>query len=77
MIIGCSIDTPLARVAWQKLGVSADAIAAMNPVGRLGTPEDIARAALFLAADEASYITGSELTVDGGFGIGGINKVNA
>jgi 3(or 17)beta-hydroxysteroid dehydrogenase len=36
------------------------------PMRRLGTPEDVAYAALFLASDEAKYITGVELTVDGG-----------
>lgn len=36
------------------------------PLGRLGTPRDIANAALFLASDEASYITGTTITVDGG-----------
>ncbi|MEO0225633.1 MAG: 3-oxoacyl-[acyl-carrier-protein] reductase [candidate division WOR-3 bacterium] len=38
----------------------------MIPLGRFGTPEDIARVALFLVSDEASYITGQVLTVDGG-----------
>jgi NAD(P)-dependent dehydrogenase (short-subunit alcohol dehydrogenase family) len=38
-----------------------------TPVGRWGTPEDIANAALFLALDESSYITGAELKVDGGW----------
>jgi len=37
------------------------------PLGRLGTPEDIARPAVFLASDMARYITGVTLPVDGGF----------
>ncbi|HEU5280760.1 MAG TPA: glucose 1-dehydrogenase [Gammaproteobacteria bacterium] len=37
------------------------------PLQRIGTPEDIAKAALFLASDEASYITGTNLLVDGGY----------
>ena len=36
------------------------------PVGRLGTAQDIAQAVMFLASDEASYINGHELVVDGG-----------
>jgi acetoacetyl-CoA reductase len=41
-------------------------IVARIPVGRLGKPEDIARAVLFLVADEASFITGATLSVNGG-----------
>jgi NAD(P)-dependent dehydrogenase (short-subunit alcohol dehydrogenase family) len=37
------------------------------PLGRLGTPAEVARAVVFLASDESSYITGTELFVDGGF----------
>jgi NAD(P)-dependent dehydrogenase (short-subunit alcohol dehydrogenase family) len=37
-----------------------------SPMGRLGTPEDLAHAALFLASDESTYITGQTISVDGG-----------
>ena len=42
-------------------------LATAVPLGRLGTPEEIAKAVVFLASDDASYITGIELFVDGGF----------
>jgi cyclopentanol dehydrogenase len=37
------------------------------PIGRIGTPEDIARGVLYLASDESKYVTGSELVIDGGW----------
>ncbi len=58
---------------WHGLATSEDAHKAMvgfvestTPLGRLGDPDEVASAALFLASDESSFITGSELFVDGG-----------
>ena len=45
------------------------AMLANTPLGRLGSPEDVARAVRFLVADEASFITGEVLLVDGGLGM--------
>ncbi len=44
----------------------APSLTKLYPIGRLGSPDDIANAALFLASDEASFITGAVLAVDGG-----------
>ncbi|WP_202079472.1 SDR family NAD(P)-dependent oxidoreductase [Caldalkalibacillus salinus] len=41
--------------------------AKLNPIGRLGQPEDVASAILYLASDQASFVTGTALTVDGGY----------
>ena len=52
----------------EKLGQETmDSLAEQTPMGRLGTPEDIAAAVAFLAGEKASFITGQVLTADGGF----------
>jgi len=62
-------DTPMLRSEAAQLGEPVGAFladAARRPLGRIGTPEDIAHAALYLASGEASFVTGSILVVDGG-----------
>ncbi len=45
-----------------------DYLASSTPLGRVGEPEEIAKAAVFLASDDASFVNGIELFVDGGAG---------
>lgn len=59
------IDTPLLLVSKDPVALAARI--RLVPLGRLGTPDDIARAVVFLASSRASYITGQTLTVDGGY----------
>ncbi|TIX42701.1 MAG: SDR family oxidoreductase, partial [Mesorhizobium sp.] len=42
-------------------------IIAMTPLGRFGLPDDVARVAVFLASDEASWLTGERITASGGW----------
>jgi NAD(P)-dependent dehydrogenase (short-subunit alcohol dehydrogenase family) len=58
------IKTDFARVLWE--GERGDEVAKRYPLGRLGEPEDVAAAALYLAADSGSWITGQHLVLDGG-----------
>jgi NAD(P)-dependent dehydrogenase (short-subunit alcohol dehydrogenase family) len=60
-----AIETPLTARAHGSAEVRA-AVEGMVPLGRWGTPTDVARAVLFLASDDAAYVTGAELAVDGG-----------
>ncbi|MBX3580262.1 MAG: SDR family oxidoreductase, partial [Rhizobiaceae bacterium] len=63
-------DTPmLARFMGADTPEIREGIRAAIPLGRLSTPLDVANAALWLASDEAAFITGIALEVDGGFDI--------
>ncbi len=57
------VKTDFARALWER---GEEQIAGRLPLRRLGEPDDVARAALFLASDAASWITGHMLVMDGG-----------
>jgi NAD(P)-dependent dehydrogenase (short-subunit alcohol dehydrogenase family) len=62
-------DTPMLRNEARQLGESDEvflAEAADRPLQRIGRPEDVARAVLYLVSDDASFVTGTALVVDGG-----------
>ena len=61
-----AIDTPLLQRSLTTIQGFADATVAAIPMGRLGTPEEMANVALFLASDLASYVTGAAFVADGG-----------
>jgi citronellol/citronellal dehydrogenase len=58
--------------AWRVAGIEQTTMARDTPLGRTGTPKEVANAIHFLVSDAASYITGQTLAVDGGPSIGGI-----
>lgn len=60
------IDTPLFRLGADRVEFGAEQAAARTAVGRLGVPEDVAAAVAWLFSDEASFVTGLAMYVDGG-----------
>lgn len=67
---------PIATPIWSRLGLPSEArdavvqdIERKSPIRRFGEPAEVARVALFLASDDASYVVGQELAVDGGMSL--------
>jgi citronellol/citronellal dehydrogenase len=58
--------------AWKVAGLDMDALSKSMPLGRTGTPDEMANMIVFFASDAASYITGQTIAVDGGPSLGGI-----
>lgn len=68
-----SVDTEMIRSAWRSQADPAAAERrwrAKHPLGRIATPDEVARAILFLASEDASFVTGTALPVDGGITAG-------
>lgn len=62
-----AIDTPLVRATLEAQGGERE-LSNRHPIGRIGKPEEIASAVLWLTSQDASFITGTDLAVDGGLG---------
>jgi NAD(P)-dependent dehydrogenase (short-subunit alcohol dehydrogenase family) len=60
------VDNYLERFHKHEKEATIEKLKARQPMGRMGTPQEIADAALYLAAEESGYVTGSELVIDGG-----------
>jgi len=72
VVIPGPTDTQMLRKFWSEKEIKA--AAATLPLGRTGDPGDLARAVLFLASEEASFVTGAMLPVDGGQSAGGLSR---
>lgn len=63
-----AVETPMLAAGFERNPAALPALAACHPAGRIGTPAEIARAALFLASDQCPFMTGATLDVDGAIG---------
>jgi 2-keto-3-deoxy-L-fuconate dehydrogenase len=61
-----TVDSPWVRRLVEDAGESLDELRARQPLGRLGTPEEVATAVAYLASDDAAFVTGTALVIDGG-----------
>jgi NAD(P)-dependent dehydrogenase (short-subunit alcohol dehydrogenase family) len=74
LVVPGTIDTPILHrflAGMKNADAILKALARNHPLGRIGKPEEVANVALFLASDEASFVTGAAYAVDGGFLIAG------
>lgn len=65
-----TVDSPWVRRLLDDAGEQLDALEARQPMGRLGSPEEIAAAVLYVASDAAAFMTGSAMVIDGGLTAG-------
>ena len=67
-IVPGTIETTLTRRLTDDPATRAE-LTALHPIGRIGTPDDLAGVAVFLASDESSFATGAHFHVDGGLSV--------
>lgn len=67
------IASPRAAAAWEAAGLDSTNLGGTIPLGRTGTPDEMANMIVFLASDAASYVSGQTIAVNGGPSIGGIS----
>jgi NAD(P)-dependent dehydrogenase (short-subunit alcohol dehydrogenase family) len=61
-----TVDSPWVRRLVEDAGDSLEGLRARQPMGRLGEPREIAESILYLASDQAAFVTGTALVIDGG-----------
>jgi NAD(P)-dependent dehydrogenase (short-subunit alcohol dehydrogenase family) len=67
-ICPAAVSTPMLMAGFEGKDDRFKELSRMHPLGRIGTPDEIAQVALFLASPAASFITGAAINVDGGIG---------
>jgi 3alpha(or 20beta)-hydroxysteroid dehydrogenase len=68
------VHTPMTEVTNPAMAAVRDQVLAVQPIPRMGEPEEVARMVVFLASEEASFCTGSEFVVDGGAATGQVRR---
>ena len=66
-ICPAAVDTPMLRAGFDS-PEDCQQLSSMHPIGRIATPDDVAEAAIFLASQQAAFVTGSVFNLDGGIG---------
>ena len=61
------VDTAMADYGAEAARVEVADLGVLHPLGRIGTPEEVAWACVYLASDESGFVTGAELVLDGGY----------
>jgi len=67
-ICPAAVSTPMLLAGFDGKGVAYEILSSMHPVGRIAEPREVARLALFLASEDAKFINGASLELDGGIG---------